>query len=531
MTGMLDEVIGRITRMAPDEKEALKNAAIQSTANRIWIPQPGPQTRAFYSPADELFYGGQAGGGKTDLILGLTVTDHTDSLVLRRYSKDARKLSERMEGIVGTTEGRKQTPTLEWKVEHRKIEMEGCQLESDKERFKGIPHDLICFDEICDFTKSQYIFIKIWNRSAKDGQKRSRVVCTGNPPTTAEGLWVIEYWAAWLDPRHPNPAKDGELRWYISDENGKDKEVPGPGVYTIPKEHGGEETVTARSRTFIRASLKDNVYLMRTDYGATLDALPKELRAAYRDGRFDLSLKDNIKQVVPTSWIMAAVERWRAHPRPPQDVPMCAMGVDPAAGGDDETVIAPRYDTWWAAFIVEPGKKTPLGSDVAGMIIAKRRDGAIPIIDCGGGYGSGVVQTLTENDIKHVKYKGSEAATGRTKDGLRLLNKRCEAYWRIRELLDPDQPGGSPAMLPDDSMMIADLAVNTFESGPRGIDMTTKEEACELLGRSPDRGDAVVMSWLDGTKVSQIKDGDWSKMKPRNQFKVNMGHEAQRRRR
>jgi hypothetical protein len=40
------------------------------TAGLIWIPNPGPQAQAYFSPADELFYCGQAGGGKTDLGLG-----------------------------------------------------------------------------------------------------------------------------------------------------------------------------------------------------------------------------------------------------------------------------------------------------------------------------------------------------------------------------------------------------------------------------------------------------------------------------
>ena len=37
-----------------------------------WVPNPGPQTQAFLCEADELFYGGEAGGGKTDLGIGLS---------------------------------------------------------------------------------------------------------------------------------------------------------------------------------------------------------------------------------------------------------------------------------------------------------------------------------------------------------------------------------------------------------------------------------------------------------------------------
>src|SRR5690606_36015276 len=75
-----------------------------------------------------------------------------------------------------------------------------------------------------------FTFIKTWNRTTTLGQ-RCRVVATGNPPTTAEGLWVIEYWGPWLDPRHPNPAKPGELRWYVEMDDGRDAEVPCSGVF------------------------------------------------------------------------------------------------------------------------------------------------------------------------------------------------------------------------------------------------------------------------------------------------------------
>src|SRR5207249_5398571 len=36
----------------------------QKSQTKLWAPQDGPQTRAYGSLADELFYGGAAGGGK-----------------------------------------------------------------------------------------------------------------------------------------------------------------------------------------------------------------------------------------------------------------------------------------------------------------------------------------------------------------------------------------------------------------------------------------------------------------------------------
>ena len=48
----------------------------------------------------------------------------------------------------------------------------------------------------------------------------------------------------------------------------------------------------------------------------------------------------------------------------PQGVPMCNMGVDIAAGGDDNTALCMRYDYWFSEIVEVPGKLTPLGRDV-----------------------------------------------------------------------------------------------------------------------------------------------------------------------
>ena len=45
-----------------------------------WKPLPGPQTQAFESQADELFYGGASGGGKTALLLMLAIHSHDQQL-------------------------------------------------------------------------------------------------------------------------------------------------------------------------------------------------------------------------------------------------------------------------------------------------------------------------------------------------------------------------------------------------------------------------------------------------------------------
>lgn len=495
----IDEILQALEGMSDEQKAELEKEADQVIGKQVWIPNPGPQEDAFHCEADELFYGGSAGSGKSALIIGLSLTKHTRSLVLRRTNKEAQGFADEYEEILGNRDGYNGQQNV-WRVNGKIIDMGGCQYEDDKQRFKGRPHDLIGFDEVSDFTESQYTFITGWNRSA-DSNQRCRVVCAGNPPTRPEGLWVVRRWAAWLDPNHPNPAEPGELRWYTTGEDGKEIEVDGPG----PHEVNGE-MITARSRTFIPGKLADNPDLVRTNYAATLAALPEELRAAYRDGRFDVALKDDAFQTIPTSWVREAQARW--NPQPPEGVPMCAIGVDVAQGGEDDTTLARRHDGWYDKLIAVPGKQTPDGKSVAGLVVANRRDSARVIIDMGGGYGGAAYEHLKDNGVDVIGYKGAEAYTGRTKDRqLKFTNRRTAAYWRFREALDPSQPGGSPIALPNDPELVADLTAPSFEVGPRGIKVESKEHVCGRLGRSTDKGDAVIMAWQDGIKASNVQGG------------------------
>lgn len=263
-----------------------------------------------------------------------------------------------------------------------------------------------------------------------------------------------------------------------------------------PKDPISGEILPPRSRTFIPGKLEENPDLAQTGYAAVLGYADKSLRNL-ASGKFEASLPDDEWQVIPTSWITAAQERWK--PTPPEDVPMTAMGVDVAQGGDDETVLAPRHDWWFAPIIAVPGAKTPNPSDTAALVIKNRRDGAAIIVDCGGGYGGGVVDWLRNNQIVAVPHKGGSGSSKRTKDRLHaFLNKRAEVIWRFREALDPEQPGGCPIALPPDAALRADLASYHYSIEPRGIQIEDKDQIKKRIGRSPDKGDAVVMAWSEG---------------------------------
>lgn len=489
---LLDDLIDRVRGLSPEDRKEVE--AIRAKEGQRWVPNPGPQMNGYFTEADELFYGGQAGGGKTDLLVGLSLTAHRRSLLLRRTNKEANKLVERFVEILGSRKGWNGQDDI-WRLEDgRIIDISGCQHEDDKQKHKGTPHDLIGFDEVSDFTETQFRFLIGWNRSVDQGQ-RCRVVATGNPPTTPEGLWVMRYWAPWLDPRHPCPAGHGELRWFTTIA-GDDAEVDGPGPHLI-----GGEMIRARSRTFIPAALSDNPDLIRTGYSAVVAALPEPYRSAYKDGRFDVALKDSERQVIPTAWIFEAQKRWT--PQPPEGDGMTVIGADVSGGGADKTILAPRYRGWYAPLIEVKDVSSSEGQEIAAAIFKARRNACPIVIDMGGGFGGAPSLLMKENDATVIRFNGAEKSVAKARDGSKLsfVNRRAEAWWRFREALDPSQERGSIVALPDDPELRSDLTAPLFEITSRGIQIESKDDIRDRIGRSPDRGDAVVMAWAEGEKA------------------------------
>jgi len=494
VTELLDQIIGRLHGLPPEQVAKIDAEIAAATARMPWIPNVGPQTQAYYCRADVLLYGGQGGGGKSFLLVGCAFTQHQRSLIMRRRYTDLGALIEEALKLNGGRDGFNGSapPKLRTR-EGRLIEFGAAHHLGDEQNWQGQPHDGLFLDEAVQFAESQVRFLMGWVRTTDEG-RRTRTVLASNPPVSTTGEWVIGMFRPWLDLTHAKPAKPGELRWYVTAPDGKDLEVDG----AQPREFDGK-TYRPLSRTFIPASVDDNPFLVRTGYKAQLDNLQEPWRSAVRDGNFMAARADDERQVIPSAWVRAAQKRWNDNPRPPEGVPMTAIGVDIAAGGADDTVLAPRYDTWYAPLVAVPGKDTPTPSSAAALVVQHRRDGAAVVVDVGGGYGGGVVEHLKGNGIQTVRFNGANSSTTRTKDKmLGFVNKRAEAWWRLREALDPDQAGGSPLALPDDPVLAGDLTAPTFDVGTRGILIEDKDAIKVRLGRSPDRGDAAVMAWSEG---------------------------------
>ena len=519
MTSMtLEEAKAKLAAMPEAERKKVIKDAMKPTAKMAWIPSPGPQTQAYFSRADILLYGGEPGGGKTSLGIGLSLTAHTNSLIMRRQYTDLGHITEELLRFNGTRDGfNGQSPPKLKRKDGRMIDLGAAANIGDEQHWMGHPHDLIFIDEATQFAKSQIRFLMGWLRST-DPKQRKRVVLGTNPPLAAEGLWVIEMFAPWIDDKFPNPAKPGELRYVVSDEDGNDKWVDEPDPVMI-----AGRMVTPLSRTYIPSSVKDNPFLMETDYDKQLQNMEEPFRSLLLGG-FKNTLKDQPNQVIPTSWIKDAQKRWK--PRPPEGIPMCAMSADMSGGGEDPMMIASRYDAWFSELIEIKGKDIPrdrMGPFCAGQIVSYRRDNCPVTVDLGGGYGGSTHDHLIQNAVEVKGYKGTEKTSRKSKSGnYKFTNKRSAAYWLFREALDPGQPGGSKIALPASNKLLADLSAPTFDITARGLQVEPKDEVCKKLGRSTDSGDTVVMCWWEGAKESNSA-MEWIDRKMNNFPKVIMG--------
>ena len=467
---------------------------------RGWMPMCGPQTAAYYSDADELFYGGAAGGGKTDLVCGLAHTIYRLSIIYRRQSTQLTSIIDRLKVLIGDKGYNGQDKIF--RVKGRQIELGSVNNHGDEQKYQGRPHELKVFDEITHFTKYMYQFLCGWTRPAAPGAPKCRIICTGNPPTNSDGQWVKEHWGPWLDPDHPNPAKPGELR-YFTTVNGKEVERPNGDEFEFYDEKKKEyQRARPKSRTFIPAKVQDNPYLIASGYEATLQAMPEPLRSQMLFGDFQAGSDDDPWQVIPTAWVEAAMARWKPMDIKPE---MDSMGIDTACGGKDETVISCRHGAWFDKLHRYPGAMTPNGPVTAGLVLSHRADDAPMHVDVIG-WGVTTYDSLVANKLHTVACNGAEATKETTKKNrlgtgvLRFYNKRALLHWRMREVLDPANNMGI-ALHPDPKLK-ADLVAAKWELTPRGILIESKDDIKLRLGRSPDSGDAVMQANICTPKIN-----------------------------
>lgn len=213
------------------------------------------------------------------------------------------------------------------------------------------------------------------------------------------------------------------------------------------------------------------------------------------EGEFAASDADG---VIPLAWVEAANERWREWDDAgrPGTEHLTAVGVDVSDTGDAQTVLAPRYGD-----VVGPLRYTAkeetmeTAGRVAGVLTAHPEGRAVVDVI---GIGAGVVSRLRElfpASGRIEAFNSAEHSDAMDRSGeLGFANRRAEAWWGLRERLDPSY--GATLALPPDDRLTGDLTAPRYKvlSGGK-ILIESKEQIEKRIGRSTDAGDAVAFAF------------------------------------
>lgn len=197
----------------------------------------------------------------------------------------------------------------------------------------------------------------------------------------------------------------------------------------------------------------------------------------------------DVNSLIPLAWVEAAFDRYRAWIESGVERGAGgALGVDVARFGDDQTAAyrAADSDGVKVATLEFCRSQIPT-SETTGLVRrAVRERGCDPRVDADG-LGAGVVDQLAELGEYVVEIHGG----GAPMDSQQFKNWRAEAYWSLRDQLDPDK-GATLAIEPDSDLQeeLVETRYKLLSGGQ--IQIESKDELKRRLGRSPDRADALI---------------------------------------
>lgn len=237
----------------------------------IWSPQP-KQELALECPATELFFGGAAGGGKSDFLLNdyLQGADEygrwCNGILFRRTTteleelqKRARELFEPM-GAVFKGKGTGENPNTWIFPNGATLKMRYLENENDVGRYQGHQYTWIGIDELGNYP-TPYCWTYMISRLRSPHGVPCHIRGTANPGGVGH---------SWIKQRF------------------MDNETPNHIFYREATDFEGRTTKT--TCCFIPSRLEDNQVLMRNDpdYAARLMSLPPHLARALRFGDWSI---------------------------------------------------------------------------------------------------------------------------------------------------------------------------------------------------------------------------------------------------
>ena len=201
-------------------------------------------------------------------------------------------------------------------------------------------------------------------------------------------------------------------------------------------------------------------------------------------------------KLISRSWINRARDRWDEYVLLNGEIPSqhisAVMGLDVAEHGVDSNVAVFRYGGYVEQPVPWSGIDIPSTADKASELF-KSKDVSRCNVD-GTGVGAGVAPMMQRNGCSAISVKVASRPTQTTELGdFALL--RDQLWWSCREWLRTDE-----AMLPPDELLIEELQIPTYDTNAKDGKIRSMDKATmkELLKRSPDRADALCLTFAPG---------------------------------
>lgn len=219
------------------------------------------------------------------------------------------------------------------------------------------------------------------------------------------------------------------------------------------------------------------------------------------------------KQLISLEWINNARSRYdlyvAKHGQRPPEGTKPIMSLDVAEFGPDANVACFRYGGYVPPMITWNGVD-PDKSAIKGVELYTQYDADMIMVD-GTGLGSSVAPSMArmsrdDDNSKKVRSFSVKVASSPSRAIVRsdlgeFKILRDQLWWAVREWLKND-PG---AMLPPDEKLIEELMTPTYDNPKGKIMVMSKEEMRQVLKRSPDRADALCLTFAPFAKPQIIR--------------------------